>query len=41
MAASPPDPLCGLGYSPADPRQSPAEGAVCRHAERLLNMVHA
>ena len=41
MAASPPDHLCGLGYSPADPRQSAAEGAVCRHAERLLNMVHA
>ncbi len=39
--ARPPDHLCGLGYSPADPRQSPAEGAVCRHAERLLNMVHA
>ena len=37
----PPDRLCGLGFSPADPRQSPAEGAVCRHAERLLNMVHA
>ena len=41
MAASPPDHLCGLGYSPADPRQSAAEGKVCRHAERLLNMVHA
>ena len=41
MAASPPDHLCGLGYSPADPRQSAAEGEVCRHAERLLNMVHA
>ena len=41
MAASPPDHLCGLSYSPADPRQSAAEGEVCRHAERLLNMVHA
>ena len=41
MTASPPDHLCGLGYSPADPRQSTAEGEVCRHAERLLNMVHA
>ena len=41
MAASPPDHLCGLGYSPADPRQSAAEGEVCRRAERLLNMVHA
>ena len=41
MSASPPDHLCGLGYSPADSRQSAAEGAVCRHAERLLNMVHA
>ena len=40
-ARHPPDPLCGLGYSPADPRQSQAEGEVCRHAERLLNMVHA
>ena len=40
MRASAPDPLCGLGYSP-DPRQSAAEGEVCRHAERLLNMVHA
>ena len=39
--ARPPDHLCGLGYSPADPRQSQAEGEVCRHAERLLNMVHA
>ncbi|MDE0048219.1 MAG: hypothetical protein OXO52_00415 [Rhodospirillales bacterium] len=39
--ARPPDHLCGLGYSPADPRQSQAEGGVCRHAERLLNMVHA
>ena len=36
----PPDPCCGLGYSPTDPRQSPAEGKVCAHAERLLNMVH-
>ena len=41
LPARPPDPLCGLGYSPADPRQSEAEGEVCRHAERLLNMVHA
>jgi len=41
MAPSPPDHLCGLGYSPSDPRQSEAEGAVCLHAERLLNMVHA
>ena len=41
LPARPPDHLCGLGYSPADPRQSPAEGEVCRHAERLLNMVHA
>ena len=41
LPARPPDPLCGLGYSPADPRQSAAEGEVCRHAERLLNMVHA
>ena len=40
-ARHPPDPLCGLGYSPADPRQSQAEGEICRHAERLLNMVHA
>ena len=37
----PPDHLCGLGFSPADPRQSQAEGEVCGHAERLLNMVHA
>ena len=37
----PPDHLCGLGYSPADARQSAAEGEVCLHAERLLNMVHA
>ena len=41
LPARPPDPLCGLGYSPSDPRQSDAEGKVCRHAERLLNMVHA
>ena len=41
LPARPSDPLCGLGYSPADPRQSAAEGEVCRHAERLLNMVHA
>ena len=41
LPARPPNPLCGLGYSPADPRQSAAEGEVCRHAERLLNMVHA
>ena len=41
MAPPPPDHLCGLGYSPADPRQSHAEGEVCRHAERMLNMVHA
>ena len=40
-ARRPPDHLCGLGYSPADPRQSHAEGEVCLHAERLLNMVHA
>ena len=40
-AARPPDHLCGLGYSPADPRQSDAERKVCWHAERLLNMVHA
>ena len=39
--ARPPDHLCGLGYSPADARQSAAENEVCRHAERLLNMVHA
>ena len=37
----PPVHLYGLGHSPADPRQSPAEGAVCRYAERPLNMVHA
>ena len=41
LPARPPDHLCGLGYSPSDPRQSDAEGKVCRHAERLLNMVHA
>ena len=41
LPARPPDPLCGLGYSPADSRQSAAEGEVCRHADRLLNMVHA
>ncbi|MDE0392817.1 MAG: hypothetical protein OXI57_12200 [Rhodospirillales bacterium] len=41
MAPAPTDHLCGLGYSPADQRQSAAEGEVCRHAERLLNMVHA
>ena len=39
--AAPPDHLCGHGYSPADARQSAAENKVCRHAERLLNMVHA
>ncbi|MDE0203978.1 MAG: hypothetical protein OXK73_16275 [Rhodospirillaceae bacterium] len=39
--ARPPDHLCGLGYSPADARQSATENEVCRHAERLLNMVHA
>ena len=39
--ARPPDHLCGLGYSPADPGQSAAESEVCRHAERMLNMVHA
>ena len=39
--ARPADHLCGLGYSPADPRQSAAESEVCQHAERLLNMVHA
>ena len=38
---APPDHLCGLGYSPADPRQSPAENKVCWHAERVLNLVHA
>ena len=38
---APPDHLCGHGYSPADARQSAAENKVCRHAERLLNMVHA
>ena len=37
----PADPCCGLGYSPADPRQSQAEGKVCAHADRLLNMAHA
>ena len=42
MSAKPrPNPCCGLGYSPADPRQSEAEGKVCAHAERPLNMVHA
>ena len=35
-----PNPCCGLGYSPADPRQSEAEGKACAHAERLLKMVH-
>ena len=40
MAPTPPDHLCGLGYSPADARQSAAENKVCWHAERLLNMVH-
>ena len=40
MALTPPDHLCGLGYSPADARQSAAENKVCWHAERLLNMVH-
>ena len=40
-AASPPDHLCGLGYSPSDARRSAGEGKVCHHAERLLNMVHA
>ena len=39
--ARPPDHLCGLGYAPSDARQSAAESEVCRHAERLLNMVHA
>ena len=39
--ARPPDHLCGLGYSPSDPRRSAVESEVCRHAERLLNMVHA
>ena len=38
---APPDHLCGLGYSPSDPRQSAAENKVCWHAERVLNMVHA
>ena len=38
---APPDHLCGLGYSPADARQSAAENKVCWHAERVLNMVHA
>ena len=37
----PAEPCCGLGFSPADPRKSTAEGKVCAHAERLLNMVHA
>ena len=41
LPARPPDHLCGLGYSPSDPRQSQAEKAVLTHAERLLNMVHA
>ena len=41
LSARPPDHLCGLGYSPADPRQSDAERKVCWHAERMLNMVHA
>ena len=41
LSARPPDHLCGLGYSPADPRQSDAERKVCWHAERLLNMVYA
>ena len=36
----PADPHCGLGLSPSDARQSHAEGRVCAHAERLLNMVH-
>ena len=40
-SARPPDHLCGLGYSPADVRQSAAENEVCRHAECLLNLVHA
>ena len=40
MASTPSDHLCGLGYSPADARQSAAENKVCWHAERLLNMVH-
>ncbi len=40
-APRPPDHLCGLGYSPSNPRRSAAEGKVCHHAERLLNMVHA
>ena len=39
--AHPPDHLCGLGYSPSDPRQTEAENAVLTHAERALNMVHA
>lgn len=37
----PPDPFCGLGHSPSDPRQSEAEATVLVHAERLLNMIHA
>ena len=41
LPARPPDHLCGLGYSPGDARQSAAENEVCRHAERMLNMVHA
>ena len=40
-AARPPDHLCGLGYSPSDPRQTKAENAVLTHAERALNLVHA
>ena len=40
-APRPPDHLCGLGYSPCDERQTEREFAVCAHAERVLNMVHA
>ena len=36
MASTPPDHLCGLGYSPADARQSEAENKVCWHAERRI-----
>ncbi len=41
LPARPPDHLCGVGYSPSDARQSAAENEVCRHAERMLNLVHA
>ena len=40
-APSPPDHLCGLGYSPSDPRQTHDETAVLVHAERALNMVQS